>query len=50
MIALLIAGAIAFIVSLFGTGLLERFMRGHGRSQPILEMNAENIAVPQHQH
>jgi phospho-N-acetylmuramoyl-pentapeptide-transferase len=50
MIALLIAGAIAFAVSLFGTGVLERFMRGHGRSQPILEMNAENIAVPQHQH
>lgn len=50
MIALFIAGAIAFAVSLIGTGFLERFMRGHGRSQPILEMNAENIAVPQHQH
>jgi phospho-N-acetylmuramoyl-pentapeptide-transferase len=49
-IALFIAGALAFALSLFGTGFLERFMRGHGRSQPILELNAENIAVPQHQH
>ena len=50
MIALFIAGALAFAMSLFGTGFLERFMRGRGRSQPILELNAENIAVPQHQH
>ncbi|MFZ4719364.1 MAG: phospho-N-acetylmuramoyl-pentapeptide-transferase [Ilumatobacteraceae bacterium] len=50
MIALFIAGALAFAVSLFGTGFLERFMRGHGRSQPILELNAENKIVPQHQH
>ncbi len=50
MIALFLAGAIAFAVSLFGTGFLERFMRGRGRSQPILEMNSENVAVPQHQH
>jgi phospho-N-acetylmuramoyl-pentapeptide-transferase len=49
-IALFIAGAIAFAVSLFGTGLLERFMRNRGRSQPILELNAENHVVPQHQH
>jgi phospho-N-acetylmuramoyl-pentapeptide-transferase len=49
-IALFIAGALAFAISLFGTGFLERFMRGRGRSQPILELNAENIAVPQHQH
>ena len=50
MIALFLAGALAFGLSLFGTGFLERFMRGRGRSQPILEMNAENLAVPQHQH
>jgi phospho-N-acetylmuramoyl-pentapeptide-transferase len=49
-IALFIAGAIAFAASLIGTGFLERFMRGHGRSQPILELNADNIVVPQHQH
>lgn len=50
MIALFIAGALAFALSLVGTGFLERFMRGRGRSQPILELNADNIAVPQHQH
>ncbi len=50
MIALFIAGALAFAISLLGTGFLERFMRGRGRSQPILELNADNIAVPQHQH
>jgi phospho-N-acetylmuramoyl-pentapeptide-transferase len=50
MIALFIAGSIAFAVSLFGTGFLARFLRSRGRSQPILEMNADNITVPQHQH
>jgi phospho-N-acetylmuramoyl-pentapeptide-transferase len=49
-IALFLAGSLAFVLSLFGTGFLERFMRGRGRSQPILELNADNIAVPQHQH
>jgi phospho-N-acetylmuramoyl-pentapeptide-transferase len=50
MIALFIAGSIAFGVSLFGTGFLARFLRSRGSSQPILEMNADNITVPQHQH
>lgn len=50
MIALFIAGTIAFVVSLVGTGVLARFMKQRGRSQPILEMNADNLAVPQHQH
>ena len=50
LIALFIAGSIAFASSLIGTGFLERFMRGRGRSQPILELNADNIVVPQHQH
>lgn len=50
MIALFIAGAIAFAVSLFGTGWLARLLRTGGRSQPILEKNAANLVVPQHQH
>ncbi len=50
MIALFIAGSIAFFASLFGTGFLEKFLRSRGRSQPILELNAENLVVPQHQH
>ena len=50
MIALFIAGSIAFFASLFGTGFLARLLKRRGRSQPILEMNADNIVVPQHQH
>ena len=50
MIALLVAGSIAFAIALIGTAWLERFMRDHGRSQPILEKNAANLVVPQHQH
>ena len=30
--------------------MLARALRSRGRSQPILELNADNIAVPQHQH
>ncbi|MDP2291372.1 MAG: phospho-N-acetylmuramoyl-pentapeptide-transferase [Actinomycetota bacterium] len=50
MIALFIAGAIAFFTALIGSGVLARTLRARGRSQPILELNADNIAVPQHQH
>lgn len=50
MIALLLAGSIAAAISLIGTGWLERLMRTRGRSQPILELNAANQRVPQHQH
>jgi phospho-N-acetylmuramoyl-pentapeptide-transferase len=49
-IALLLAGSIAAAISLIGTGWLERLMRTRGRSQPILELNAANQRVPQHQH
>jgi len=49
-IALLLAGSIAAAISLIGTGWLERVMRTRGRSQPILELNAANQRVPQHQH
>lgn len=50
MIALFIAGAIAFFGSLFGTGVLARVLKTRGRSQPILELNEDNLRVPQHQH
>lgn len=50
MIALLIAGSIASAVSLLGTGWLARLLRSRGQSQPILEKNAANLVVPQHQH
>ena len=50
MIALFIAGSIAFAVSLFGTGWLARLLRSQGRSQPILEKNAANLVVPPHEH
>ena len=50
MIALLLAGGIAFFVALFGTGIQARIMRSRGTSQPILEVNSANKVVPQHQH
>ena len=50
MIALFVAGSIAFAVSLFGTGWLARLLRSQGRSQPILEKNAANLVVPPHEH
>ncbi len=50
MIAPLIAAGVAMILSLVGTGWMARFMRAHGRSQPILVMDSMNVAVPQHTH
>lgn len=50
MIALFLAAAIAFAASMLGSGFLARFMKARGRAQPILELNADNITVPQHQH
>mgnify|MGYP003343753161 FL=1 len=50
MIALFIAGTVAFVLALAGTGWLAAFLRERGRSQPILEVNADNARVPQHQH
>jgi phospho-N-acetylmuramoyl-pentapeptide-transferase len=49
-IALFIAGSIACVASLIGTGVLMRVMGSHGASQPILELNAANKIVPPHQH
>ncbi len=50
MIAPLIAAGVAMLLSLVGTGWIARFMRSHGRSQPILVMDSMNVAVPQHTH
>ena len=50
MIAPLLAGGIALLVSLFGTWWLTGFLRARGRSQPILVKDEVNIAVPQHLH
>jgi phospho-N-acetylmuramoyl-pentapeptide-transferase len=50
MIALLFAAGIATVISLFATRALIAILRSRGQSQPILLQNAENLAVPQHQH
>jgi phospho-N-acetylmuramoyl-pentapeptide-transferase len=50
MTPLFISGAIAAIVSLIGSGWLARLLRERGRSQPILQRNADNERVPDHQH
>lgn len=50
MIALLVAAGLAAAVSLFGTRTLMRIFRGRGHSQPILQRNADNQFVPQHEH
>ncbi len=50
MIALLIATSIAAGVSLFGTRALITVLGARGKHQPILQQNADNAVVPQHQH
>ena len=50
MIAPILAGGIALLVSLFGTWWLTDFLAARGRSQPILVKDDVNIAVPQHLH
>lgn len=50
MIALLIAGGVALVASLVGSGWLARLLRSRGTSQPILAKDAANIVVPDHQH
>jgi phospho-N-acetylmuramoyl-pentapeptide-transferase len=49
-IALLIATSIAAGVSLFGTRALITALGSRGKHQPILQQNADNAVVPQHQH
>ncbi len=50
MIAPLLAGGIALLVSLLGTWWLTAFLAARGRSQPILVKDDINIAVPAHTH
>lgn len=50
MIAPLLAGGIALICSVIGTALATRYFARRGRSQPILVMNDDNLAVPAHTH
>ena len=50
MIALLVAGALAAVVSLFGTRAVAALLGARGASQPILQQNAANAVVPPHQH
>jgi phospho-N-acetylmuramoyl-pentapeptide-transferase len=49
-IALLIAAGIALAASVLGTRGLVLVLGARGMSQPILQQNADNLAVPQHQH
>ncbi|MCB0999742.1 MAG: phospho-N-acetylmuramoyl-pentapeptide-transferase [Acidimicrobiales bacterium] len=50
MIAPLLAGGVALLLSLFGTGFMARRMREHRLSQPILVKDELNVAVPDHLH
>jgi phospho-N-acetylmuramoyl-pentapeptide-transferase len=50
MIPLFISSAIAAVISLGGSYWLARFLRARGRSQPILQRNADNLVAPEHQH
>jgi len=50
MIAPLLAGGIALILSMIGTALLTRYLKVHNGSQPILVKNEANLTVPPHQH
>jgi phospho-N-acetylmuramoyl-pentapeptide-transferase len=50
MIPLFMSGSLAAIVSLVGTWWVARLLRSRGRSQPILQRNADNVVVPDHQH
>jgi phospho-N-acetylmuramoyl-pentapeptide-transferase len=49
-IALLVAGSLAALVSLFGTRAVMALLARRGASQPILQQNAANAVVPPHQH
>jgi phospho-N-acetylmuramoyl-pentapeptide-transferase len=49
-IALVVASTLAAFTALFGTRALIRLLANRGVSQPILQQNAANAAVPPHQH
>lgn len=50
MIPLLISGGVAAAVSLVGSRWLVAALGARGRSQPILQRNADNLVVPDHDH
>jgi len=50
MIPLFLSSGLAAIVALVGSWWVARLLRSYGRSQPILQRNADNIVVPDHQH
>jgi phospho-N-acetylmuramoyl-pentapeptide-transferase len=50
MIPLFLSSGIAAVVALGGSYWLARVLRARGRSQPILQRNADNLAAPDHQH
>lgn len=50
MIALFLSAVIAAAVALTGSYWLARALRARGRSQPILQRNADNLVAPDHQH
>ncbi len=50
MIPLLLSSGIAAALSLILTGWLARLLESRGQTQPILAVNADNLAAPDHQH
>ena len=50
MIPLLLSSAVAAVIALVGSSYLARVLRARGRSQPILQRNADNLVAPDHQH
>jgi len=50
MIPLFLSSVVAAVVSLVGAGWLIELLESRGRSQPILQRNADNLVVPDHQH
>jgi phospho-N-acetylmuramoyl-pentapeptide-transferase len=50
MIPLVLSSVLAAFVALLGSRWLISLLRSRGRSQPILQRNADNLVVPDHQH
>ena len=50
MIPLFLSAVIAAALSLGGSYWLAAALRARGRSQPILQRNADNLVAPEHQH
>jgi phospho-N-acetylmuramoyl-pentapeptide-transferase len=50
MFPLFLSSVIAAAAALAGSYWLARVLRSRGRSQPILQRNADNLVAPEHQH